>query len=161
MCLKWNHLRYTNLLDMGITGLIQELLETCIYCLCVIGTICWHEVITCGHHVSINQKCLFNSLTFLDKSCMAEFSTLGFISAYFLHDLTCECSFFNHFVFTLLCFAGGQSAKVETSYLLGLVNNILWFIILYVQYIHCKMPSQIQSAHTPTPTHSLVCAPHI
>lgn len=32
VCLKLNLRRYTNLLEMGVTGLIQELLETCIYC---------------------------------------------------------------------------------------------------------------------------------
>lgn len=69
VCLQLNFHRYTNLLEMGVTGLIQELLETCIYCVCVIGTICWHEVITCEHHVSLDQKMLFhlNSLTFLGQ----------------------------------------------------------------------------------------------
>jgi len=114
VCLQLNLLRYTNLLEMGVTGLIQELLETCIYCSCVIGTICWHEVITCEHHVSIDQKCSFilTASHSLDKSCMAELSTLGFYNCASSMIISASVSFL-----TLLCFAGGQSAKVENCFI--------------------------------------------
>ena len=103
---------YTNLLNKHVKGLIQELLETCKYCLCVIGTIYWHEVIACEHHVSVDQKCSFITTAShsSDKSCTAEFSTLGFL--YLCTSAVCEYSSLDLFVFTFLW----RSAKVENCF---------------------------------------------
>lgn len=103
---KLNFHRYTNLLEIGVTGLIQKLLETCIYCLCVIGTIYWHEVFTCEHHVSVDQKTLFhlNSLTFLEQKKLYGVHLFWvFISVHFCHDHVCLCFFLDLFLF-FFCF---------------------------------------------------------
>lgn len=146
VCLKLNFHRYTNLLEMGITGLIQELLETCIYCLCVIGTICWHEVITCEHHVSIDQKYFhLNSLTFLGQQLYGWVQYFGFYIcvllpwSYLLVFLLVPSCFYN----TVLCWwTVGWSGK------LLLCLGLLRIFLICNMYINCKMPSQIQSAHT-------------
>ncbi len=87
----------------------------------VIGTIYWHEVITCEHLVSLDQKCSFilTASHSLDKSCMAEFSTLGFISS-----MTISASISSG-TFLFFCYCAllvDSQLKWKTASLLGLVR---------------------------------------
>lgn len=104
-----------------------------VYTVCVIGTISWHEVITCEHDVSVDQKC-FHQPHIPHKSCTV------FISMHFFHEHIC-------FFFPLLFFSFflvDTLLKEKTASLLELVNNTL----IHKSYINYKkMPSQIQSVH--------------
>ncbi len=105
-------------------------------------TIYWHEL-TCEGHVSVDQKCssILTSSHSMNKSCMAEFTCLGLICMYFCNDHICSDFFLDLFVFTFLCFAGGQSASMENgffakTYKCSVIHNMYIIVKCHLRFKH-------------------------